>query len=271
MTPHGILEGMASIEAIVGDRLGEHFDEGVWKTARELLSGLAVDFDFRGATPEASHIEFAKDLIDKDLFRLPFDIVLYRAYALPQTAIVAMQGGADYRLKFVTFGPVRFEHGGQGYAPLLTLGLTNGPCASARINWKSVTTVNRRSRKTGRTWEEEDYHEAGGKVLQFVLGATVLLMSKDVETVTVPAPDRLNKARSRKGRVPIRESRIIKIKTHARASQERAAREFSSPRMHWRRGHFRRVREDLIVPVAPTIVGARDGAIVQPKTYEVSI
>lgn len=269
MTPHGILEGMASIEAIIGDRLGDHFDEGVWKTSRDLLSDLAVDFDFRTTTPETSHIEFANKLIDKELFRLPFDIVLYRAHALPETAIVAMQGGADYRLKFVTFGPVRFGHGGQGYAPLLTLALTKGPCASARIDWKSVTTVNHRSRKTGRTWDEQDYHEAVDKVLQFVLGATVLLMSKDVETVTVPAPAKLNKARERKGRIPIRESRIIKIKAHARASQERATREFSSRRMHWRRGHFRRVREDLIVPVAPTIVGAREGAIVRPKTYEV--
>lgn len=271
MTPHGILDGMSAIESMVGDRLEDYFDVGVWNTSRILLADLAVDFDFRGAIPETSHVEFANDLIDRDLFRLPFAVVMYRANALPETAIVAMQGGADYRLKFVTFGPVKFEDGGSGYAPLLTLALTNGPCASARIDWKSVTRINHRSRKTGREWEEQDYHEAGDKVLNFVLGGTVLLMSKDVETVTVPAPDKLNKARERKGRIPIRESRIIKISAHARSNQERAAREFASPRMHWRRGHFRRVREDLIVPVAPTIVGAREGVIAQPKTYEVSI
>lgn len=271
MTPHGILEGMSAVESIAGEGLSNYFDVKVWKTARTLLSELAIDFDFRGAVPEASHIEFANDMIDRELFRLPFDVVLYRAHALPETAIVAMQGGGGHRLKFVTFGPVQFGVGGKGYGPLLTIGLTEGPCSSARIDWKSVTTITHRSRKTGRVWADEDYQEAADKVLNFILGGTALLMSRDVETTTVPAPDRLNKKRERNGRIPIRESRVVKIRAHAKDRQERASRDFVSPRMHWRRGHFRRVREDLIVPVAPTIVGAREGAVIQPKTYEVSL
>lgn len=269
MTLHGILEGMIAIEAIVGDRLSNYFDVQTWEASREALM-WAVDFDFAGATPEASHREFADALIDRSVFRLPFDMVLYRAYALPETAILAMQGGADYLLKFITFGPVQFEQGGGGYGPLLVLGLTNGSTETAKVDWRSVTSITHRSRKTGKVWADEDYQEAADKVISFVLGGTALMMSKDVETTTIPAPTKLNKARARKGRLPIKESRVIKIRAHARERQESARRDFTSRKMHWRRGHFRKIREDFIVPVAPTIVGARDGAIPQPKTYEVT-
>lgn len=270
MTPHGILEGMATIEAIVGDKLSDYFDVQAWGAAREALADLAVDFDFAGAVPDAAHREFADGLIDKNLFRLPFKVVLYRAHALPETAILAMQGGSDYLMKFITFGPVQFAHGGKGYGPLLVLGLTNGPVETAQIDWRSVTSITHRSRKTGRVWADEDYQEAADKVISFVLGGTALMMSKDVETTTIPAPVKLNKARARKGRLPIKESRVIKIRAHARERQEGARRDFTSPKMHWRRGHFRKIREGFIVPVAPTVVGARDGAIPQPKTYEVT-
>lgn len=271
MTPHGALEDMLKVEAMLGDHLGEAFAPKVWPVVKELL-GSAVAFEYGAAAPATEHTEFGNDMFDRELFRLPYPAVFMTAAVMPKTALLACEGqsAGKYCLDIITFGPMRIGSDLDiGAAPILWVRVRfNGD--KPWIDWKSITVMgSHRSRKTGREWAEDDFTEACEKVISFTLGGTALLMSKDVQTDVIAAPDRLNRERAKKGRAPISERHVVRIRPEARQAQKAAAESFrSSPRLHWRRGHFRRVREDLVVPVAPTIVGAGENVMPAIKKYE---
>jgi hypothetical protein len=271
MTPHGALEDMLKIETLLDDHLGEAFAPKVWPAVKDLLRS-AVSFEYGQAAPAIEHTEFGNQMFDKELFRLPFPVVFMTAAVLPKTALLACEGQSSgkYCLDIITFGPVQIGADlAISAAPILWVRVRfNGD--QPWIDWKSITVSgSHRSRTTGREWGEEDFTIACEKVIGFTLGGCALLMSKDVQTDVIAAPERLNQERKKKGREPIRERHVVRIRPEARQSQREAAESFrSSPRLHWRRGHFRRVREDLIVPVAPAIIGAGEGVIPTVKKYE---
>lgn len=101
-------------------------------------------------------------------------------------------------------------------------------------------------------------------------GLTVALMSPDIETVDNPEPVKLNRKRERAGKMPIVAYRTVRIRPDARVRLRLGERGSASPpRMHWRRGHFRRLADGRVVPVAPTIVGARENGLII-KDYAVT-
>lgn len=283
MTPHGVLEDITKAFDVIGEDFFSVWHPKMLLEALDMLKH-AVHFEFGPATPMAEHMEFANDLLSKALFRLPFDTVFITANALPHTAILAQQtvvGGLCRRMHWYTIAPAR-----SGSVDLIMPSLfgelvpkegETDLLHSGIVNWKSLTTTRHASRKTGRPWVDADYYEASEKVVSFIGGASVLLMSKDVEVTTIEAPMALNKQRARKGRIPVAERRIVRIKLDRRAAYSRAAEDWasgkSSPRMHFRRGHFRTIQRgadtERVVPVAPTIVNATDGAKPIAKTYAV--
>lgn len=272
MTPHGALENMARIEALFGDNLKDAFIPDLFGHFKEFL-GHAVHFDYGQAVPAEEHQEFGNQLFDKKLFRLPFPVTFMTASALPKTGIMAIQETEEsrFRIHMVTFAPMNI--GGDiliDGAPVMWVVVTHDG-KDGWVDWKSLTKEGlQRSRKTGREWTEDDFRTASEKVIGWTIGATALLMSKEVETQAIAAPDKLNREREKKGRGPIAERYVVKIRPEARASQSAAAESLrSSPRTHWRRGHFRRLREDLVIPIAPTIVNAAEGMKPQIKKYQI--
>lgn len=273
MTPHGVLEDMMKVENAFGEKLGDFFVPQLWPNIKALLKH-AVSFEYGQSAPAEEHIEFGNQLFDRQLFNLPFQAVFMTATVLPQTAILAVEDEIEghYGIHMFTFGPMQIGDGIRiSGVPLLWARMKHDD-KTGWIDWKSLTADGtHRSRKTGRPWSYDDFNIAIEKVIAFTLGAATLLMSKEVETTAIPAPEKLNRKREKQGREMIGERRVIKVRPQFRQAQREAAESFrSSPRMHWRRGFLRRVRDDLIVPVSPTIVNAVPGNDVAKKIYRVS-
>jgi hypothetical protein len=273
MTPHGVLEDMTKVEDAFGEKLGDFFVPQLWPNIKALLKH-AVSFEYGQSAPGEEHMEFGNQLFDRQLFSLPFQAVFMTASVLPQTAILAVEDEIEghYGVHMFTFGPTQIgENVRISGVPLLWARMKHDD-NTGWIDWKSLTADGtHRSRTTGRPWSYDDFTGAIEKVIAFTLGAATLLMSKEIEATTVPAPDRLNRKREKQGREPIGERRIIRVRPEFRQVQREAAESFrTSPRMHWRRGHFRKLREDFVVPVAPTIVNASEDVKPLAKKYLVN-
>ncbi len=77
---------------------------------------------------------------------------------------------------------------------------------------------------------------------------------------TLPAPEKLNRKRAKKGRVPLFEYKVLDIVAdvlHQRkeTAHERSSGHHSSPRMHTRRGHVRRLASGQTTWVRNAIIG----------------
>src|SRR3546814_264923 len=108
----------------------------------------------------------------------------------------------------------------------------------------------------------------------------IMLSSRSTEVDVVPAPDRLNRARARKGKkAPIPAHRVVSIIPHriaaemrreAGAEGDRVLR--STPRLHWRRSHIR-MRDGKRIVVVRHLVGykAADGREMVTHEYRVRL
>lgn len=283
MTPHGTLEDMARVEKAAGDELRTKFHVETWNDARNCLQ-MAVHFDFGAAAPLAEHVEFGADMMDRGLFRLPFGVVFYTSQALPETALLATienptQSGMDLTVLIISPALLR-NSGAMLHIPLMVVKVGGLSWDNARIEWGCATKNPAFQRSTGALLDEKHWESASLKASRFVVGATAMLMSKDIETRIEPAPAKLNAIRARKGRRPVGERRIVKVKPQHQAAYARAADDQragrTSPRMHLRRGHFRTLRHERfgvgrVIPVAPSIVNGNDDAQPLAKTYRVEV
>lgn len=103
-----------------------------------------------------------------------------------------------------------------------------------------------------------------GKYLAFGLAA---LVSQDVEASPI-APDRgANIRRQAAGKPPLLEYRVIKLRAAREAPAIGLGGTHAPPRLHFRRGHFRKLGEKT-VPVAPCLVGSKERGLII-KDYEV--
>lgn len=107
----------------------------------------------------------------------------------------------------------------------------------------------------------------------WVIGLMAMLEAKGVEQRLTPAPKKLNKRRTAAGKPPIGEVREIFIRVGGvsyRTSGEAEIGSHRSPRLHWRRGHVRRLPSGELTHVRPCLVGERVGGEEPPaKTYRV--
>jgi hypothetical protein len=108
-----------------------------------------------------------------------------------------------------------------------------------------------------------------------VAGLVSMLLSKDVIKISIPASDKLNKAREKKGKPCIRDAYEIRLRFGG-AQNAGASREpinglgRKSPRMHWRRGHYRKHHLDpgRLIPIPPCLINASEEAeAILPKDY----
>jgi len=114
------------------------------------------------------------------------------------------------------------------------------------------------------------------------LALVVMLMSKGVATEHIPAPERLNRSRQKKGKPLIRDRYLIRVDMGAAytiqhpdgSTSDITGHVRGSPRMHWRRGHFRTIARgsdrERVIPVAPALIAANEFAeTVRSKSYTV--
>lgn len=108
----------------------------------------------------------------------------------------------------------------------------------------------------------------------FFCGLTAMLNAKGVEQRVTPPPERLNKRRMAAGKPPIGEVREIFLRVGGTSYRPSGAAEkgsHASPRLHWRRGHVRRLASGEITHVRPHLVGSgMAGEEPTPKTYRVA-
>lgn len=107
--------------------------------------------------------------------------------------------------------------------------------------------------------------ETGMHQLALLLSAFCLMTTAAFDERVVPAPKSLNKAREAKGKPPLFEHRLITLRPWAKPEVAGGG-THASPRLHWRRGHSRRLRSGSYVAVAPCLVGLADRGFVS-KDY----
>lgn len=96
----------------------------------------------------------------------------------------------------------------------------------------------------------------------FVLYLLLMLSSKTTEIRETPAPHKINKKRSARGKAPIPSHRVVSIiprkavAEYRRQENEQAASR-SSPRIHWRRSHIRQLQNGKTTVVARALIGYR--------------
>lgn len=114
------------------------------------------------------------------------------------------------------------------------------------------------------------------------MGLIVMLMSKGVATQRIQPSAKLNKARKMRSKPQIRDRYIVTIDMSAArlinnadgSTEDITNHTRGTPRLHWRRGHFRTLArssaQERIIPVAPCLVGANENAeAVKAKVYQV--
>lgn len=283
VTPHLVVETVL-----------KHARADIWRDKRPLipilsLLGKAVLFDFGAVSPPMEHRDFALDLKCRGLFRLPYPVTAFSMVARPTVTpyvyasrpaggMMVLAADETETLTAVMCTELRDPDGRPAGALPIAVTLRakienfQQRDHAADITETTFPLLNDRLMVLVMGSDDE---AAAGRMRDHMLlniigcmGYTVMLMSKGVVTERIPTPERLNKARARKGRPPIGERYTVTIDT---AGSQTIAEEGGgetditghrrgSPRPHWRRGHFRTLARgsagERVVPVAPALVAA---------------
>lgn len=267
------------------------------------LLGDAVMFDFGTTLPDKTHTDFALDLYEKGLFRLPYPVSAFSFRARPSATVYVdakKPAGAMLVLHMDSQGGMsclmvteQQEPGGKsvGAVPIgivmkMKLKVFDPATSTATIEDETFPLLSERLMKM--------MYGVDGKQGQAVMrerlvsnmvnamGFVVMLMSKGVSAQRFEAPAKLNKSRLAKGKALIGDRYVVSLDLESQyriatedGEEDIAGHKRGSPRVHWRRGVFRVLHRDSererIVPVAPCIVGAggNDGYILKPGEYRI--
>jgi hypothetical protein len=204
-----------------------------------------------------------QNMFEEGLGQLPFDISYFECSMNGQlaAAIVWNDGaGAISATPFIC--GAKIPEYGLGNVPILykvTLTVEDGELAY------------RRSGLVGEPEPDEAINNLIDKSVYLVLVAMALLASDAVEVAEVAAPKRLNKRRLKKGKVPLYDHHVVKIKGVSKSGGIiPLGGTHASPRQHWRRGHIRTLHRDTLeekkIMIPATLIGGR-GFV--SKDYEV--
>jgi len=119
-------------------------------------------------------------------------------------------------------------------------------------------------------------NEAAREFCGLLLGFLQMLHCNNVVTESEPAPHRLNKSRKKKGRVPLFEYKVLKIRqTDGTTTSMYGKGTGTSPRLHHRRGYFGNRwmghgedKKLVRTWVSPCMVGREDKGVIK-KDYQV--
>jgi hypothetical protein len=279
MRAHHLLEHL-----LAGDMIGVEANGVVDERRLASLLQRAITFEFGKVELDPALVEFGAELRERGLFRLPFETVLYSASLLNDPCWVEEGEQPRRGTRDVLMLANTNEDGGCEY---FYLSDGTGMKGSGYHSWlHDRTWFNKgdpRTLLTSHDAPEPNGGVAGSRVVvdddpipmvpvRAVEGLTALLMSDSAIRHVEPAPAKLNRRRVEKGRPPINDTIIVTLRTPRYVGGVPQG-THASPRIHWRRGHFRTLRHEKygterVVPVAPCLVGAADGVDVpSPATY----
>ena len=288
---------------LVAETMMQHKAADFWRNKRAAsyvlhLVRQAVLFDFGTLHAEMAHKDFSLDLYERKLFALPYPVTAFAFEARPNNplqtyagtrpagAMMVLSQDDDQRISAIMCTEMRDENGTSmgaiPFAIVMRAKLSNlSADRTIDVDEESFPLIDDQMMAAMYGWADARGHDSMRNRLCSNLvgcmGLTVMLMSKGVETDRHEAPEKLNRARERKGKPRINERYTVRISTgdvYAVGDGESiAGHARGSPRMHWRRGHFRTIRRgsetELTVPVAPSLIGANDSAEPIRKSYEV--
>ena len=295
ITPHVVIETMM--------KMG--MNHSTWREPKSLpmiaaLIKRATLFDFGALAPSMEHKDFALDLYERQLFTLPFEITAFTFRGIPHpnavhqspgqsSAMIVVSQEKDHRLTAIMCTEQRDQDGrSQGAIPMSVMmraKLSNPRTGEVDVSEETYPLISDRVLRLMYGDNAEIIHatmvQRVASNLVAAMGMSVMLMSKGVETELHPAPDRLNKAREKKGKPIIGDRYSVRIRagdaysiSTGNGDESIAGHTRGAPRMHWRRGHFRTLyrgsEAERIVPVAPSLIGANDAAEPIRKAYKVS-
>jgi hypothetical protein len=203
---------------------------------------------------------YASDLMRHDMFSLPYEHICYSfKYGNCDNVLIAtIKDGKIYIVAFVFWQNVLMcavdvwlsAHDDDD---MIQYGFIDDIYKTFITDWK---------------YKEQYIAELNSSAIQSL---TVMLQSKGIHIKKTPRPDKLNIARVKKGKIPIGEINEISIningKTYDASGNERGS--GSSKRLHWRRGHIRRLPSGEITNVRPCLVGEIGKEPARLPTYKV--
>ncbi|NSZ10077.1 MULTISPECIES: hypothetical protein [Agrobacterium] len=104
--------------------------------------------------------------------------------------------------------------------------------------------------------------ENGVGIVKALLGA---LATPQAIRREEPAPDKLNKSRAKKGRVPIRPVVVIDVRASQQLASAKRGEGSYTVRPHWRRGHIRHLNDGRLIPIPPCCVNMETGVPIKPE------
>lgn len=249
------------------------------KAGMQTVIGLlerAAHFHFSNDAPHMAHFDFGADLLKRGLFALPFPEIFITGAGLGKCGILASMGTDG--LIWVVFRETEATSQATGKALSIIAPYCGGFMGEREVaDWRfQIVNVQRLLEAHAPNDDAvAELQRASSDAFEYVLGAVAMLMSRDTETDLVSPSPRLNRDRAAKGRQTISERRVVRVRMERRAAHRQQIEDDkrlgrSSPRIHWRRGHFRRLHSGSVIPVAPSIVNASPDAKPEPKTYEVT-
>jgi hypothetical protein len=200
-------------------------------------------------------IETGSEYLREKVWALPFPVTLFEFAAKVDVCIFALcytdftTDNIDYREGTVCYmTPFTLRHNGDLDSPGMTTRIIEGVRGGIEVG----DILTQESTISGVDQEASDYACA---IASSVVGAVSLLDVKGVEVEVVTPPERLNRRRIRRGKLPLYEHRIIKIGGISKAGHVLGVgSKHASPRMHWRRGHVRTLGSGKKIPIAAMLV-----------------
>lgn len=208
-------------------------------------------------------MEFADQLNVFGLLRLPFPEVAFLIGPIEEEPgeETAELGRVYYML------PVCWQDGARICGQIFCVGqngavsggatLISPPTGVALSEWREDAGYAALSDKVPSLWTHENTLTSVKLFGAWVMAALGCLNSEGLETKTTQAPKYINSARERKGKTPIFSLHhvaidLTKVRMPGLKSADMA---HASPRLHWRRGHIRRLAAGRMTIVRPCLVG----------------
>ena len=136
------------------------------------------------------------------------------------------------------------------------------------ISPREITRTTEGFHYEGVGFDDEELFDVIKRVHAMSLNAFYVIGCANVETVDHAPPAALNKKRARTGKFPILTHKTLVIVADAKRHEKaNLGGTHTSPRVHLRRGHIRRVGESRRVWVQPCVVGSKHGVVT--KDYKV--
>jgi hypothetical protein len=246
---------------------------------RELAAAHKFLFGHHTEVPE-SFVYFGEDLVKRGLFRLPFprtiveflagkngdspdldrlvlvceQLAMYEPWEAPQDDVPP--------ILIMVLPFVRTRSGGWSMPPQGD----NGPLPVAIGAGRSLDRAG--DFKIHPEYTKDPFWDyMASAALALCPAACAMMMSKSATVKHVAPPEALVRAREKSAKPRLFEFHVVTVPTESRVRGRSVGIARRPPMLHWRRGHYRRLSLEKIVPVAPCLVGAEERGVIA-KVYD---